>query len=41
MKITLFNTSHIIIQGMDIEAYELDETEGMWPYKYWSGYDKS
>ena len=41
VKITLFNTSHIIIQGMDIEAYELDETEGMWPYKYWSGYDKS
>ena len=41
VKITLFNTSHIIIQGMDIEAYELDETEGMWPWKYWIGYDES
>jgi len=40
-KITLFNTSHIRIQKMDIEAYELDETEGQWPYKYWTSYDKS
>ena len=38
VKITLFNTSHITIQGMDIEAYELDETEGMWPYEYWMEY---
>ena len=41
MKITLFNTSHITIQGMDIEAYELHETEGQWPWDYWVDYDAS
>ena len=40
-KITLFNTSHIIIQNMDIEAYELHETEGMWPWNYWTNYETS
>lgn len=41
VKITLFNTSHITIQGMDIEAYELHETEGQWPWDYWVDYDAS
>jgi hypothetical protein len=41
VKITIFNTSHIIIQGMDIEAYELDETIGQWPYSIWTSYDKN
>ena len=41
VRITLFNTSHIIIQNMDIEAYELHETEGMWPWDHWVSYDKS
>ena len=27
--------------NVPLEAYELDETEGMWPMKYWMHYDKS
>ena len=40
-KLTLFNTSHIRIQKMGIEAFELDETEGQWPYEIWSSYETS
>jgi len=40
-RITLFNTSHIRANNLNIEAYELDETEGMWPMEYWKSYDKA
>jgi len=38
-KITLFNTSHIKANNLDIQAYELHETEGQWPMDYWRDYD--
>lgn len=40
-KITLFNTSHIKANNLQIEAYELHETEGLWPMEYWRGYDRT
>lgn len=40
-RMTLFNTSHIRIQKMGIDAYELDETEGQWPYEMWRSYETS
>jgi|ETNmetMinimDraft_22_1059887.scaffolds.fasta_scaffold00017_21 hypothetical protein len=40
-RMTLFNTSHIRIQRMGIEAFELHETEGQWPWEYWTSYDAS
>ena len=39
-KMTLFNTSHIRIQRMGIEAFELHETEGQWPWDIWTSYDE-
>ena len=37
-RITLFNTSHIKANNLNQEAYELHETEGQWPYEYWTSY---
>jgi len=39
VKITLFNTSHIRKLNLNIQAYELHETKGQWPWEYWTRYD--
>jgi hypothetical protein len=38
VSITLFNTSHIKANNLDIEAFELHETQGQWPMRIWEGY---